>query len=132
MRKLALFLFMIAMLNTFAQKKLINTSWEVKVIQEKTIMLDSATIPFIKLSEGRLSGFTACNHLMGKYDLCRKKVSFPEVGGTKKFCPNPYGNIEKELYESLKSVVSWKIKKEKLYFYNHEKACVMILEKKNN
>lgn len=130
MRKLALFLFMMAMLNTFAQKKLINTNWEVKVIQEETIMLDTASMPFIKLSEGRLSGFTTCNHLMGKYDLNRQKINFSEIGGTKMFCQNPPGNIEKTLYESLKSVVSWKIKKEKLYFFNHEKACVMILEKK--
>ena len=130
MRKFTVFLLTMLMFNAFAQKKLTNTSWEVKVIKGEAIILDSAAMPFIKLSEGRLSGFTACNHLMGKYELNRQKVSFPEVGGTKMFCRNPYGNVEQALYESLKSVVSWKIKKEKLYFYNHEKACVIILEKK--
>jgi heat shock protein HslJ len=116
--------------NAFAQKKLTNTSWEVKVIKGEAMMLDSAAMPFIKLSEGRLSGFTACNHLTGKYELSRKKISFTEVGGTKMFCGNPNGDIEQALYESLKSVVSWKIKQGKLFFYNHEKTCVMILETK--
>lgn len=130
MRKLTVFLFTMLMLNAFAQKKLTNTSWEVKVIKGEAIMLDSVAMPFIKLLEGRLSGFTACNHLMGKYELSRKKISFPEVGGTKMFCRNPYGDIEQSLYESLKSVVSWKIKQGKLFFYNHEKICVMILKMK--
>lgn len=130
MRKFTVFLFTMLMFNAFAQKKLTNTSWEVKVIKGEAIILDFAAMPFIKLSEGRLSGFTACNHLMGKYELSRKKISFPEVGGTKMFCRNPNGDIEQALYESLKSVVSWKIKQGKLFFYNHEKICVMILKMK--
>ncbi len=119
-------------LSVFPQKHLSETSWKVLAINGEHLTLDSAELPVLIFLKERINGFTSCNKLLGNYELHRKKISFSQIGGTKMFCPDPFQHIEQTFYQALSAVVFWKIKKEKLFFYDKHKACILVLKKSNS
>ncbi|MDY0015741.1 MAG: META domain-containing protein [Bacteroidales bacterium] len=112
----------------YAQNKLTGKTWKVISMKEMNLQTDSSDLPLLKLTNGRISGNSSCNRLLGEYSIRRKQITFQNVGGTKMMCPEPAFSREKLFFETLSNVKSWKVKKKKLYFFNENSNCIMVLE----
>ena len=115
-------------LQTYGQE-LLNKEWILVKIEKEKITTDAEKSPWIKLSEGRVSGFSGCNRLMGSYTLEGKKLTFDKLGGTKMFC---FGSqeLENKFMRTLSETYYWKYKRGKLYFFDNDKTVIMIYEEK--
>ena len=105
-------------------------TWEVVEMKGLRLQNDSVSLPILKLENGRVSGNTSCNRLMGEYEIQKNKLIFKNLGGTKMFCSERSNLREQSLFATLKEVKFWKIKKTKLYFFDEHSSCVMILKEK--
>jgi len=97
-------------------------------MKEISLQADSCDFPLLKLDNGRISGYSSCNRLLGEYSIRKKQITFENVGGTKMMCPEPAFSREKLFFETLSEVKSWKLKKKKLHFFDKNSNCIMILE----
>lgn len=61
--------------------------WIVETLNgQRPELPDGAETPWLKLAGDQLQGFGGCNGLMGGYTLEGTKLSFSNIGSTKKYC----------------------------------------------
>lgn len=85
---------------------LLEKKWVFQTIEGERLNLpDKAEAPWLKLSEDKLMGFGGCNALFGSYTVEGDKLSFSNVGGTKKYCEGiqPTENAVKEVLGKVES-----------------------------
>lgn len=85
---------------------LMDTKWVFQTINGQRLDLpDGAETPWLKLSGDQLQGFGGCNALMGGYTLSGDKLSFTNIGSTKKYCEGiqPTENAVKEVLGKVDS-----------------------------
>jgi len=128
MKRLIVVLLVFNLSMVYSQNKLIGKTWKVISMKEMNLQNESGDVPLLKLTNGRISGSSSCNRLLGEYSIRRKHITFQKVGGTKMMCPEPAFSREKLFYETLSDVKSWKLKKKKLHFFDKNSNCVMVLE----
>lgn len=83
--------------------------------------------PTLALEEGRVHGNTGCNYFNGTMLLDGERISFSQVGVTRRFCVNAVS--EGAILESLNSAYSYRLRKEFLYIYDAKGNCIMKLKK---
>jgi heat shock protein HslJ len=64
--------------------------------------------PWIELADGRIQGFGGCNNLMGAYISENDRLSFNEIGSTKKYCPDVQAT-ERSIIEMLSTVSNYQV-----------------------
>lgn len=57
--------------------------------------------------DGRAYGNGGCNHWFASYSLEGDKLSFSEIGSTRKMCPPPLMEQEQRFLDSLSKVLRW-------------------------
>lgn len=85
---------------------LLEKKWVFQTIGGERLNLpDKAEAPWLKLSEDKLMGFGGCNALFGGYALSGDKLSFSDIGSTKKFCEGiqPTENAVKDVLGKVES-----------------------------
>lgn len=68
---------------------LMNSTWVLQTLAGKPVaMPEGVDAPWFRLSgDGdRLEGFGGCNNMFGGFQMDGSKLSFPGLGGTKKYC----------------------------------------------
>ena len=105
-------------------QEILNQEWVVVAIGQKKITTDAEKTPWIKLSQGRVSGFSACNRLMGSYTLEGETLIFNGLGGTKMFCQD-VAELEDKFLQTISKTHSWKYKYGKLCFFDKDKKLIM-------
>lgn len=113
MNKLALALPLLIALtaNKCAQKGMDTASlkekkWVVETLNGMRPELpDGTERPWLKLEGDRLQGFGGCNALMGGYAMEGSKLSFSDIGSTKKYCEGvqPTENAVKQMLGQVDS-----------------------------
>jgi heat shock protein HslJ len=81
---------------------LLDRKWVFQSLDGRRLEVpDGVETPWLKLSGERLQGFGGCNALMGDFALSGEKLSFANIGSTKKYCEGV-----QPLEESVKSALS--------------------------
>jgi copper homeostasis protein (lipoprotein) len=106
---------------------ILNKEWMLVEMGNEKVTTDAEKTPFIKLSEGQLSGFSGCNRLMGSYMLEGEVLTFNRVGGTKMFCFDAQ-ELENKFMQSLEKTHYWKYKCKKLHIFDENKILIMRLK----
>lgn len=74
---------------------------------------EGAERPWLEMQGGQLQGFGGCNNLMGRYLLQNDRLTFTEVGSTKKYCPDIQAT-ERSILDMLAKVGSYKMNADSL------------------
>ena len=100
-----------------SKASLTNTYW-------KLVELDGARVAMTPEQErevritlddnGKVSGFTGCNRVMGGYTVAADVLRFTQLGGTRMMCPPPAMQLESAVLANLNSVTGFRIDGEQL------------------
>lgn len=100
-----------------SKASLTNTYW-------KLVELDGARVTMTPEQErevritlddnGKVSGFTGCNRVMGGYTVAADVLRFTQLGGTRMMCPPPAMQLESAVLAHLNSVTGFRIEGEQL------------------
>ncbi|MDQ3101729.1 MAG: META domain-containing protein [Bacteroidota bacterium] len=97
--------------------QLTGPRWYVLTLNEAELGLpEGAERPWIELQADQLQGFGGCNNLMGSYLLENDRLSFTEVGSTKKYCPELQAT-ERSILDMLAEVNTYRITNDSLLFF---------------
>lgn len=132
MRYIYLVLFIGSLSFSFAQKKILSKTWKAVEIKEVQLNADSMELPWIVLDNGRLSGFSACNRMMGEYSLDGKKIKFHTIGSTKMLCMEAENTVERQFFDALEEATRWKIKRKTLYIFDENSTCILKFKQHNS
>ena len=110
-------------------QEILDKEWVVVKIEKEKITTEAEKVPWIKLSEGRISGFSGCNRLMGSYSLEGKMLTFSQLGGTKMFCFDTQ-ELEDRFMKTVAKTNFWKYKRGKLCLFDKNKTVIMIFKMK--
>lgn len=93
-------------------ESLINTYW-------KLMKLDGAPViakenfreahMVLHQDASRLAGATGCNTLMGSYQVENEHITFNQVATTKRACPAPQMETERNFLAALKQTTAWRV-----------------------
>ena len=124
--KKQLYIFLIAMCVSVIAwgQEIENKEWIVAKIGKEKVSVSAEKMPFIKLSDGKVSGFSACNRMMGSYVLDGETLIFNALGGTKMFCFDVQ-ELEDKFMQTLRKTHYWKLKCGKLRLFDSEKKLIM-------
>jgi heat shock protein HslJ len=103
----------------------------VEVNNEKIEQLDADRYPNLKLSDGKISGYSSCNRMQGTYTLEKEKITFGAIAVTKMLCFDTK-DLETKFLQALSEVKSWEYKQNKLHFLNEQKQTIVVFEEKEN
>ncbi len=62
--------------------------------------------PELDFADGRVTGNTACNQVMGSYSQNGTGLAFGNLASTRRACPPPSGEVERHLLDALGRTVS--------------------------
>ena len=96
---------------------------------EKIEQLSAERFPTMKLSEGKITGYSSCNRMQGTYTMEKDKITFGAIAVTKMFCFDTQ-EIEEKYLKALPEVRSWKCEQDKLYFLDENKQIIITFELK--
>ena len=114
--------------NTVSSDPITDKEWVAVELEGKKIELSEANqFPRLKLSEGKISGFSSCNRMNGTYTLEKEKISFGPIAVTKMLCFETQ-EIESKFLKSLSETQFWKHEQSKLYFLNAQKQILIAFE----
>ena len=111
-------------------QKVLNTEWVVLEMEKEKVSVEAEKTPWIKLSEGRMSGFSGCNRMIGSYALDGNTLTFGALGGTKMLCFDAQ-ELENKFLQTLQKTQYWKCKKGKLSLFDKDKKEIMKFKIKN-
>ena len=111
-------------------QEVLNKEWLLAAIGKEKITTDTGKTPWIKLSEGRVSGFSGCNRMIGSYALDGNTLTFGALGGTKMLCFDAQ-ELEDKFLQTLQKTQYWKCKKGKLSLFDKDKKEIMKFKIKN-
>lgn len=113
-----------------ASVSITNKEWiAVELGNEKIELSEVNQFPNLKLSEGKISGFSSCNRMQGTYTMGKNKINFGAIAVTKMFCFETQ-NIENKYLKLISEVKFWEYKQQKLYFLNEKKQTIIVFEEK--
>lgn len=102
---------------TSSTASLTNTYW-------KLVELDGARVSMTPEQErevritlddnGKVTGFTGCNRVMGGYTVAADVLRFTQLAGTRMMCPPPAMQLESAVLANLNSVTGFRIDGEQL------------------
>ena len=102
---------------TSSKASLTNTYW-------KLVELDGARVSMTPEQErevritlgdnGKVTGFTGCNQVMGGYTVAADVLRFTQLAGTRMMCPPPAMQLESAVLANLNSVTGFRIDGEQL------------------
>lgn len=102
---------------TSSKASLTNTYW-------KLVELDGARVSMVPEQErevritlddnGKVTGFTGCNRVMGGYTMAADVLRFTQLAGTRMMCPPPAMQLESAVLANLNSVTGFRIDGEQL------------------
>lgn len=105
---------------TSSKASLTNTYW-------KLVELDGARVSMTPEQErevritlddnGKVTGFTGCNRVMGGYTVAADVLRFTQLAGTRMMCPPPAMQLESAVLANLNSVTGFRIEGEQLILF---------------
>ena len=99
------------------QASLTNTYWKLTQLDGADVAMapqQEREVRITLTSDGKVTGFTGCNRVMGGYTLAGKTLRFTQLAGTRMACPPPLMQLESAVLAKLNSVTGYQLEGEKL------------------
>lgn len=99
------------------QASLTNTYWKLTQLDGADVAMapqQEREVRITLTSDGKVTGFTGCNRVMGGYTLAGKTLRFTQLAGTRMACPPPLMQLESAVLANLNSVTGYQLEGEKL------------------
>ena len=108
-----------------------DKEWVVTVLGDRKLAnLSAERLPTLKLSNGKVSGYSSCNRMNGTYTIKKQTITFGAIAITKMLC-NETKAIESKYLKSLSEIKTWKYEQDKLYFFDENKQEIIVFELKS-
>ena len=96
---------------------LTNTYWKLTELHGARVTMAPGQEREVRITldnDGKVSGFTGCNQLMGGYTVAAEVLRFTQLGSTRMMCPPPAMQLESAVLAHLNSVTGFRIEGEQL------------------
>ena len=96
---------------------LTNTYWKLTQLDGAQVAMAPQQEREVRITlsdDGKVTGFTGCNRVMGGYTLAGTALRFTQLAGTRMACPPPLMQLESAVLANLNSVTGYQLEGEKL------------------
>lgn len=100
-----------------SKASLTNTYWKLVELHGARVTMTPEQEREVRITlddNGKVSGFTGCNRVMGGYTVAADVLRFTQLGGTRMMCPPPAMQLESAVLAQLNSVTGFRIEGEQL------------------
>lgn len=104
-----------------------NLRAEWKIVKVNGNKVKGAETPTLCIDGERVYGNTSCNSYTGSYKLEGNKITFGQVGVTRRFCGEE--NSEQEVLKAINETTFFEVSKNKATLYDANKKSIMELAK---
>jgi heat shock protein HslJ len=107
--------------------------WQLEKLNGAPIQLPEGTEekPYLEVdsSATRLTGYGGCNRLMGQVKVDGGNISFPGLGGTKRYCEKTM-DLERNFMKALGETTAYTLKDDQLTLLNNGTEVATLVHKK--
>ena len=96
---------------------LTNTYWKLTQLDGAPVAMAPQQEREVRITltdDGKVTGFTGCNRVMGGYTVAGTALRFTQLAGTRMACPPPLMQLESAVLANLNSVTGYQLEGEKL------------------
>ncbi len=96
---------------------LTNTYWKLTELDGARVSMAPEQEREVRITlddNGKVTGFTGCNRVMGGYTVAAEGLRFTQLAGTRMMCPPPAMQLESAVLANLNSVTGFRIEGEQL------------------
>lgn len=96
---------------------LTNTYWKLTQLDGARVAMVPGQEREVRITlsdDGKVTGFTGCNRVMGGYTLAGTTLRFTQLAGTRMACPPPLMQLESAVLANLNSVTGYRLEGEEL------------------
>lgn len=96
---------------------LTNTYWKLTQLDGAPVTMAPQQEREVRITltdDGKVSGFTGCNRVMGGYTVAGTALRFTQLAGTRMACPPPLMQLESAVLANLNSVTGYQLEGEQL------------------
>ena len=96
---------------------LTNTYWKLTELDGARVAMTPGQEREVRITlddNGKITGFTGCNRVMGGYTVAADVLRFAQLAGTRMMCPPPAMQLESAVLANLNSVTGFRIVGEQL------------------
>ncbi|WFR81905.1 META domain-containing protein [Janthinobacterium rivuli] len=96
---------------------LTNTYWKLTQLDGTPVAMAPQQEREVRITltdDGKVTGFTGCNRVMGGYTVAGRTLRFTQLAGTRMACPPPLMQLESAVLANLNSVTGYQLEGEKL------------------
>ncbi|PHV32754.1 META domain-containing protein [Janthinobacterium sp. BJB312] len=96
---------------------LTNTYWKLTQLDGTPVAMAPQQEREVRITltdDGKVTGFTGCNRVMGGYTVAGTTLRFTQLAGTRMACPPPLMQLESAVLANLNSVTGYQLDGEKL------------------
>lgn len=96
---------------------LTNTYWKLTQLDGAPVTMAPEQEREVRITltdDGKVTGFTGCNRVMGGYTVAGTALRFTQLAGTRMACPPPLMQLESAVLANLNSVTGYQLDGEKL------------------
>ena len=102
---------------TSSKASLTNTYWKLTELDGARVSMTPEQEREVRITlddNGKVTGFTGCNQVMGGYTVAAEVLRFTQLAGTRMMCPPPAMQLESAVLANLNSVTGFRIVGEQL------------------
>lgn len=102
---------------TSSKASLTNTYWKLTELDGARVSMTPEQEREVRITlddNGKVTGFTGCNRVMGGYTVAADVLRFTQLAGTRMMCPPPAMQLESAVLANLNSVTGFRIEGEQL------------------
>lgn len=103
--------------NSSSTASLTNTYWKLVELHGARVTMTPEQEREVRITlddNGKITGFTGCNQVMGGYTVAADLLRFTQLAGTRMMCPPPAMQLESAVLANLNSVTGFRIEAERL------------------
>ena len=102
---------------TSSKASLTNTYWKLTELDGARVSMTPEQEREVRITlddNGKVTGFTGCNRVMGGYTVAADVLRFTQLAGTRMMCPPPAMQLDSAVLANLNSVTGFRIEGEQL------------------
>lgn len=103
--------------STSSTASLTNTYWKLTELDGARVSMTPEQEREVRITlddNGKVTGFTGCNQVMGGYTVAADVLRFTQLAGTRMMCPPPAMQLESAVLANLNSVTGFRVDGEQL------------------
>ncbi|QCE40999.1 META domain-containing protein [Psychroserpens sp. NJDZ02] len=98
----------------------LNGTYSITTLDSKATTNTKLSLSFDSATN-RIYGFSGCNNFFGTYTMTADKLTFSQIGSTKKMCPEAENAIESTFLETLQETTNYKVSGNAITLLNNKR-----------